>query len=355
MNSDPFSAFGNDDDDGELASAQQRNRDAHNGVLSFHHGTEHALLLYVQQQQLQQERRSAQRPDGDDNERRRRDILRAVDQFCTERHWMMHVGPDKGVILQDFLRQQLQRHRHQQQQQQQPFILVELGTYCGYSTIRMADAILPSTSDFHIFTVDINPQTQAVAKRLVELAGLSEQVTFVLLPPTGSAASETALADELRAAMGKQGSSRLEDRKKVDFLFVDHAKELYLADLQQLEKFGYIQAETAVAADNVVFFQLDDYRHHMSCLQDKGVVSTELVSDGIFLEYVQPGVRDEMRHANDPNLSGPPNPDSELRDGLGTRALVSLYQSIYACDTSTTYSPHIFLYSHVRCQNLHST
>ena len=27
------------------------------------------------------------------------DVLRAIDDFCISRHWMMHVGPEKGDIL----------------------------------------------------------------------------------------------------------------------------------------------------------------------------------------------------------------------------------------------------------------
>lgn len=353
----PFDAFGAERSDGGedsgdsdadavvlQQSSQPRYREAHNGVLAFHRGTEQALVLFVRQQ-LQESKlsnkssssdatsdantASASLDHNDNNNNSRQEILSAVDKFCVERHWMMHVGPDKGLVLQDFLGEKVMLSLLSPASARRPFVVVELGTYCGYSTIRMADTMLRISGkkgnnnfDFHIFTVDVNPQSQAVAKQLVALAGLSDHVSFVLLPqlPSASYNSETttALADELRSAMKKNGCDDDDDNFKIDFLFVDHAKELYLSDVQQLESSGFIRRGTAVAADNVVFFELEDYRQHMARLQAIGVVTTRLVSDGLFLEYVSSSKDAELRHANDPNLNGPPNPETELRDGLGT-------------------------------------
>lgn len=311
---DPFAAFGDDDGEDKSSSSSSKiekeaHRNVHNGVLAFHSGTEQALLLFVQQQLLPLQSKDATSTD------RRKLILKAVDQFCVERHWMMHVGPDKGVILQDFLKEHL-KAATVTTSTSSVFVLVELGTYCGYSTIRMADTILATATtarDFHIFTVDVNPQTQAVAKQLVEAAGLADHVSYVLLDRDSQAT--TTLTDQLRAAMKEKNLQQ----KKIQFLFVDHAKELYLSDVQQLEATGLIQAGTAVAADNVVFFELHEYRQHMASLQASGIVTTKLISDNVFLEYVSNQTKgSELLHSNDPNLNEPPNPESELRDGLGT-------------------------------------
>jgi hypothetical protein len=211
MSNDPFDVFATDsdgddedtnrDNETSLPSVQRK---ADNGVLAFHSGTEQALLVYVQHQLQRQGTSNDLQPAG----RRRRTVLDLVDQFCLERHWMMHVGPQKGVILQDFLQRHFQqRHEGQmplvdgsvdmdtnENKNVGPFIIVELGTYCGYSTVRMADALLSlleregtaqgqsgapsSTPPFHIFTVDVNPQSQEIARQLVQAAGVSEFVTL---------------------------------------------------------------------------------------------------------------------------------------------------------------------------------
>ena len=167
----------------------------------------------------------------------------------------------------------------------------------------MADAILEQQSgdstsiDFTIFTVDVNPQTQQVARQMVELAGLSDHVSFVLLPtPTGTSMPDAStndnqrLSDQLHRAMRERfgGDDQQQPPHPIDFLFVDHAKELYLPDVQQLERGGFLRAGSAVAADNVVFFRLDEYRRYMQQQQAQGVVDTHLVSDNIWLEYHSP-------------------------------------------------------------------
>ena len=47
------------------------------GVLQFHNGTEEAMFLYVKQHS----------EEGDVN-----NIIKAIDEFCYKRHWMMHLG-----------------------------------------------------------------------------------------------------------------------------------------------------------------------------------------------------------------------------------------------------------------------
>jgi hypothetical protein len=82
---------------------------------------------------------------------------------------------------------------------------------------------------------------------------------------------------------------------------LDHAKELYLSDLVQLEKSAMIKAQTWVAADNILFFRLDEYRRHMQALAEQGIAET-LLEVGK-LEYVNDQEQEDT--------------DQDLRDGLG--------------------------------------
>ena len=90
---DPFDIFGRDSSEStsQAAAEQASRRDPSNGILVHHDGTETSLYHFV-----------ANEMEGfpnDDTAKRQRRILALVDQFCYTRHWMMHVGPDKGTIL----------------------------------------------------------------------------------------------------------------------------------------------------------------------------------------------------------------------------------------------------------------
>lgn len=315
---DPFTAFGSDDDDDDDSDLKSKviHRSAENGVLTFHEGTEQALLLYVQQR-LDQETSCTGSDDSEQQRlgrQRRQRLLGLVDDFCMTRHWMMHVGVEKGMHLLSFLQERLIQH-----DMSKPFVLVEIGTYCGYSACKLADAIIQQYPelDFTIFTVDVSPHAHAVARRMVELAGVSDRVSFILLPDATTIRTTTLLSDRLHVAIRERLGTKI---KSVDFLFIDHAKELYLSDVQQLEETGLIQVGTAVAADNVVFFGLEKYRNHMQELQKQGIVETKLVTDNIWLEYVssEDCTVNALTDANDPKHADTYKPKTrELRDGMG--------------------------------------
>jgi predicted O-methyltransferase YrrM len=218
--------------------------------------------------------------------------------------------PEKGAILDRFLVESLDRHiattttTSDQQQQQQPFTLVEVGTYCGYSTIRIAHTILQwqqqqqqqqqqQPLDFHIFTVDINPQTVSIARQLVTMAGLDAYVTFLILAenndPDDDSLSKTiqsALQERYchTATASTSTSTSTSTTSHVSFVFLDHCKTKYLSDLQQLEASQIIRAQTSVAADNVIFHGLDEYRDHLQQYASRGIVETRLEMG--HLEYV---------------------------------------------------------------------
>ena len=75
---DPFAVFDDDDPTTPLE------RDAVNGPMSHHVGIEQALWQYVQQKVV---------VDAESNQTKKAmAVLQAVDEFCFQRHWMMHVG-----------------------------------------------------------------------------------------------------------------------------------------------------------------------------------------------------------------------------------------------------------------------
>jgi len=98
---------------------------------------------------------------------------------------------------------------------------------------------------------------------------------------------------------------------KIDFLLFDHAKHLYLRDLQNLERTKLIGKGSHVCADNVVFNRLDTYREHMRRLEQLRIVDDENDGGGCSGGGVVVTRLEEM------NLEYSNN----LKDGMGEFAL----------------------------------
>ena len=324
IEADPFGCFGDDDNDDDSdcstnenktepisSSAESTNkdeqttddnaqktsssRDQENGVLTFHTGTEQSLWLYLQREletQQHEEQLAANKASS-----KGRKILQLMDQFCYRRHWMMAVGPEKGKILSDFLKEFCEAFQSNLSNSNNSDtcipIIVELGTYCGYSAILIALTILETipNANFHIYSVDVDTQFQAVACKIIKAAGLANYVTFILLPIN---AEDQALTQALR--------QQQQSISQIDFLFIDHDKNLYCSDLQELEESGFIHKGTHVAADNVVFFDTP-YRSYIRQLKERGIVQSRLV-------------RSHLEYFLQEELDGAPE---VLQDGIGKK------------------------------------
>lgn len=55
-----------------------------------------------------------------------------------------------------------------------PASVLELGTYCGYSTVRIARLLPPHAK---LVTLEFNPDFAAVARQVISWAGVEEKVT----------------------------------------------------------------------------------------------------------------------------------------------------------------------------------
>lgn len=60
-----------------------------------------------------------------------------------------------------------------------PACVLELGTYCGYSTLLIARALPPGS---RLLTVERDPRTAVVAEKLIRLAGFDERTVSPRLP-----------------------------------------------------------------------------------------------------------------------------------------------------------------------------
>ena len=165
------------------------------------------------------------------------DAIRAVDEFCYEQSFMMNVGDEKGEILDAAI------------DRAAPQRLLELGTYCGYSALRTA-RVMPDGA--HLTSLEFNADNAAIARRILDHAGVADRVTVV--HGTIGDGGTTIAALESEHGFG-DGS--------VDFVFLDHAKEAYLPDLERIVGAGWLHPGSVVVADNVKFPGVPGYREFM--------------------------------------------------------------------------------------------
>jgi len=184
------------------------------------------------------------------------DIVRAIDDFCYHQSVMMNVGDEKGEILDRAVRRVRPRR------------LLELGTYCGYSALRMARVMEP---DARLCSIEFSPANAEIARRIWRHAGVDDRLTVVV----GS------LGD------GGQTIERLEREHAfapgaLDFVFVDHDKAAYLPDLERIVDRRWLHAGSVVVADNVKIPGAPKYRAHMQAEEGR---SWRTVEHDTHLEY----------------------------------------------------------------------
>ena len=154
-----------------------------------------------------------------------KDVLRTLDEFAAKRRWLMSVGPEKGPLMAELAGRLPQGPR-----------VLELGAYCGYSSILLAQSLGEKAT---IVPIEIDSDSVSSARANVEHAGLSEQISFILGP-----------SSEMIAKL----------EGEFDLVFLDHWKDLYTEDLQRIEKHGLLRPGSVVIADNVgPFFGAEKY------------------------------------------------------------------------------------------------
>ncbi|XP_041748989.2 catechol O-methyltransferase B-like isoform X2 [Coregonus clupeaformis] len=159
-------------------------------------------------------------------------VITAIDHFCRHREWAMNVGDEKGSILDSVVNEV------------SPVTVLELGTYCGYSTVRIARLLLPGAC---VITLEFNPDYAAIASQVIKLSGLEDKVQLV----------EGASGDWIPRMKEHFGVHAF------DLVFLDHWKERYLPDTKLLEECGLIQKGTVLLADNVICPGTPDYLEYV--------------------------------------------------------------------------------------------
>jgi predicted O-methyltransferase YrrM len=196
---------------------------------------------------------------------------------------MMHIGPNKAKYLSDAIQ------RVKNISIVQSLVFLELGSYCGYSSVLIASelarrdaAVIGSErNQQHSKLISIEPNASCVewTRRMAELSGLSSYIT-VIQTQVDSPSFSTKLTDTLLANNMSSGCDG------IDLVFIDHDKARYLDDLLILEgmrlpcappspppsgtstaftDIPLLKSGCVVVADNVLSFNspLQDYLDHV--------------------------------------------------------------------------------------------
>lgn len=164
------------------------------------------------------------------------DIIRVIDEYAYTQSYLINVGDEKGRILDATVAQA------------RPARILELGTYCGYSALRMAI----SAPAARIASIEFNAANAEIARRIHAHASVDDRIAVVV----GTLGDGGKTIDALRDNHGFTDGS-------VDLVFIDHDKNAYMPDLQRIVEQGWLHPGSLVVADNVGFPGAPEYRSYM--------------------------------------------------------------------------------------------
>ncbi len=144
---------------------------------------------------------------------------------------MMTIGDAKGPILDRTVTET------------KPMVGLELGTYVGYSTIRIRQH-MPKGS--MLITLDVNEQFLDIAKQIGKFSGLMGKIDYWL------------------GSLEKHVDRLVKEYGKIDFVFLDHWKDLYISDLKLLESKNLLKKGSCILADNVLYPGAPEFREYVA-------------------------------------------------------------------------------------------
>jgi catechol O-methyltransferase len=167
----------------------------------------------------------------------------AIDAYGYRHKFLINVGDKKGAILEQAVARV------------QPRLVLELGAYIGYSALRIART-LPAHG--RVISIERSAENAELARRIAAHAGVEGRVTFVV----GDLSDDGATATLLREAHGVRPGS-------LDLVFIGHANDAYVPDLQRILAAGWLHTGSVVIADNVGFPGAPEYRAYMEAAEGR--------------------------------------------------------------------------------------
>ncbi|XP_051715503.1 transmembrane O-methyltransferase homolog isoform X3 [Ctenopharyngodon idella] len=142
-------------------------------------------------------------------------VLLTFDLYSTT-HASSNIGPQKGAFLDEIVTREA------------PLRVLELGTHCGYASVRILRLLPPSGK---LLTVELDPLTADRGEEIILVAGFKNQQFQVLTCSSAEAISS------LPSHTGNDG---------LDLVLMDHDPELYLQDLLALQRGNLLSTSCVV-------------------------------------------------------------------------------------------------------------
>lgn len=187
-------------------------------------------------------------------------VLAALDRFAREDRFLMNVGPEKGLLLDEELAKIGPNAR-----------VLELGSFVGYSAILMARRLSDAG---RVVSIDVSPEASTVSRAMASLAGVGNRIEFL----TGSASDRLASLDG-----------------PFDLVFLDHWKDLYRPDAEKILARGLLAEDGVLIADNLgPMFGANPYLAWMQSHPDfesryvEGHVEYQSIEDGALVSRRRP-------------------------------------------------------------------
>ena len=254
-------------DSASLLLARPRN----SGVLAFHKGTEEGMFLYLERYRKKlQSKASALSAAGEGSEAiviPPHDCLLLIDKYCYSRHWMMHIGNQKLPFLDSSIKQAIDSLPTGQK-----LICLEIGSYCGYSSVAIAKQLREGDV---LICIECEESCVQWTTRLLHITGLESRARVIK--------SSFALPDCIPQLMSCIVTINGTSDSAVGAMFIDHDKSRYCQDLKICESINIMRPGCIVIADNVLSFgePLTEYLDHV---RDTNIYSSSALHKS-FIEY----------------------------------------------------------------------
>ncbi|XP_051715504.1 transmembrane O-methyltransferase homolog isoform X3 [Ctenopharyngodon idella] len=140
-------------------------------------------------------------------------VLLTFDLYSTT-HASSNIGPQKGAFLDEIVTREA------------PLRVLELGTHCGYASVRILRLLPPSGK---LLTVELDPLTADRGEEIILVAGFKNQQVLTC--------SSAEAISSLPSHTGNDG---------LDLVLMDHDPELYLQDLLALQRGNLLSTSCVV-------------------------------------------------------------------------------------------------------------
>eukprot|EP00933_Yihiella_yeosuensis_P053345 TRINITY_DN5157_c0_g1_i1.p1 TRINITY_DN5157_c0_g1~~TRINITY_DN5157_c0_g1_i1.p1 ORF type:complete len:684 (+),score=109.72 TRINITY_DN5157_c0_g1_i1:1191-3242(+) len=183
----------------------------------------------------------------------------------SEGKWLKVAGGEKRSVLE--LAASLAPNRAAQGR------TLEVGTYCGYSSLRIAKA----RPGGRILSLEADAGTAVIARNVFAFAGMNHLLDVRI-----------GHSEDVIPLLGDEGWGGTELKPPFDLVFFDQRGSRYVADLKLLEESESLLPGAVIVADNVLKPGAPAFLWH---LLKSGWYETKIIS---VTEYAMPGVEDWM-------------------------------------------------------------